>query len=328
MLVNENEIIMKPTGRISAVPLDPTYSKIWKNYNIQMSSFWVPAKVTLVNDAKHFKQMPADIRKATMMVLGYFAGSDEIVEEILSDSSLKDIQIHEMRYCLQQEVAMENIHSTTYNNIILAFEESAEKRQELFRSIETSPAVMHKAQWARKWINPQLPIDYTLIGKACVEGINFSSSFAWIDYLKTQDFKLEGLYLANREISRDEARHVQTSCLIHSHVVNKLSPQDAKKIIDEAIDIELEFVYEMIPPQGFIGMTRALMSEYVKHCAAILANDLGYPGLYGQTTCPFSFMMNRSLNIKSNFFETEEVEYRSFQSDEKLDDAFKDDDNW
>jgi ribonucleotide reductase beta subunit family protein with ferritin-like domain len=324
--------LFKPTGRIASVPLDPFWSDINTNLELQYGSYWPPKKIDFTEDTKHFPKLPSDIRQTTLGVLGYFAGSDEIVEDIIMDSPLSQIKVPEIIETYAYEAMIEKVHSRVYNNAIIAYVPEPSERDALFRAVETMPAVTAKAEWARQWINPQKSLDYTFIGKACVEGINFSSSFAWIDWLRTQKFAhgLHGLYESNDEISRDEHRHTQTSILLHKHLADKITPDNAAEIIEGSLDVEKIFVRDIIPKGGYNGMNQNMMCDHVRHCAALVANQLGYEDLYKNTSCPFPFMNLRNFDSKNNMFEKRGVEYGlagSVQEQDAgdLDDAFKPD---
>jgi len=310
-MICQSSFLLKPTGRISAVPLDARFTSIWNNYLIQHSSFWTHKKITFKEDIKTFPKLPKDIQNSILKVLGYFAASDEIVEDMIKDSPIARIQIPEIQYCYNFEAMMENIHSSVYNLTIAAYVEDSNERSKVFRSVENMPSVAAKAEWAKQWIAPdsEKTLDHYLIGKACVEGINFSASFAFIDWLKTQKYSLNGLYEGNDEISRDEHRHCTTSVLIHNMLDDKLSAEEAKKIIDGSIEVEIEFIKDIIPSRGYLNMNQNMMIEHVKHCAFLLATTLGYPDMYKNTYCPFSFMNLRNFDSKVNMFEKSASEY-------------------
>lgn len=303
--------LFKPTGRISKVPCDPTWADIEENFKLQQGSYWTQDRIKFDKDIITFPKLPANLQHSVRTTLSFFAGSDEIVEDIISHSDLQKITIPEIRQIYNFEAMMEDIHSNTYNLTILAYEPDAKRRHHLLHSVEHVPAVIRKANWAKQWISPQRNIDYTLVGKACVEGINFSSSFALIDWLATQDGSkdLYGLFEGNSEISRDEARHTDTSVLIHKKLNDKLSPGDAMEIIRGSVDVEKEFIHELIPPEGFNGMNRDLMYEHVKHCANKLSQDLGYEKIYNIADTPFQFMTRRGIDGKVNMFEKRRSEY-------------------
>jgi ribonucleotide reductase beta subunit family protein with ferritin-like domain len=73
-------------------------------------------------------------------------------------------------------------------------------------------------------------------------------------------------------------------------------------------------------------MTRDLMKQHIRHCANMVASYLGYSNLYGETSTPFSFMVNRGGNIKHNMFESMVTAYNSAGSTEdnelRFDDEF------
>lgn len=298
-----SEPIMAECKRISAIPLDPKYKKIWANYKRQKATFWVPEKIKYTDDAKTFAHLPKDIQHSTKMVLGFFAGSDEIVEENIQERFLHDITIPEIKNAYVFQAMMENIHSEVYNLMIMSLLPAGEDRDKLFKAVENTKTVSAKAAWARKWISSQKSYAHRCVAFACVEGILFSSSFAFIDWLKSQKYTMTGLFEANQYISNDEARHTELACLIYDQLENKLTPAEIKEIIDEAIAIEIDFAKEVLPADGHIGLNHRMMTDHIRHCGAILANWLGHSDLYKNTHCPFAFMTKRSFAMKDNFFE-------------------------
>jgi len=69
---------------------------------------------------------------------------------------------------------------------------------------------------------------------------------------------MSGLTFSNELISRDEGLHCNFGCLLYSKLNNKLSSNKIYEIIDEAIEIEKEFVSESLPVE-LIGMNSKLM---------------------------------------------------------------------
>ena len=89
---------------------------------------------------------------------------------------------------------------------------------------------------------------------------------------------------------------------------NKLSDDEIHSIVDEAVNMEIEFVTSALPC-GLIGMNAENMTEYVKYCADRLIVALGAPKLYNATQ-PFEWMTLISLQGKTNFFERRVSEYQ------------------
>src|SRR5690606_17366972 len=92
------------------------------------------------------------------------------------------------------------------------------------------------------------------------------------------------------------------------HVVNKLSKDDIKKIILDAVEIEKEFVTDALPVK-LIGMNSDLMQQYIEFVADRLLQELGNEKVFNVSN-PFDFMEMISIQGKTNFFEKRVGEYQ------------------
>jgi ribonucleoside-diphosphate reductase beta chain len=118
---------------------------------------------------------------------------------------------------------------------------------------------------------------------------------------------MPGLTVSNEFISRDEGLHTEFACLLYSKLVNKLTKQEAHKIIREAVKIEKNFITKALPCE-LIGMNAKLMAQYIEFVADRLSVQLGYPKVYHSAN-PFDFMERISLESKDNFFEKRVTTY-------------------
>lgn len=311
------ETIFRPTKRTSMVPYDFKYERIRKNLELQKGSSWFHTKIKF-KDGATWASMPQDIQECSEKVLGFFAHSDELVEQIIKQSCLSRITVPEIQHIYDFEANMEKEHSLVYNLNIQDVIPDLVKRARLQHAVETMPLVALKADFARRWIADARSPAYTIVGKAATEGINFSSSFAWIDWLKYQKWNLPGTYLANQEISRDEARHVDTGFLVYEVLDEQLTPDNLAEILDESERIEMLFVEDALPRRDLDLMSAALMRDHVRHAKAIIATGFGHPELYRGTKSPFTFMKKRSLNTKVNFFEEESADYTKLDATEDV----------
>jgi ribonucleoside-diphosphate reductase beta chain len=120
---------------------------------------------------------------------------------------------------------------------------------------------------------------------------------------------MPGLGFSNELISRDEGLHCDFACLLYNnHLVNKLSRDEIKEIILDAVEIEKEFILEALPVK-LIGMNSDLMSQYIEFVADRLLLELGNDKVFNVTN-PFDFMDMLSIQGKSNFFEKRVSEYQ------------------
>lgn len=136
----------------------------------------------------------------------------------------------------------ENIHSETYSLLIDSYIKDPAEREHLFDAVESIPCIKKKADWALHWISDKRStFAERLIAFAAVEGIFFSGSFASIFWLKKRGL-MPGLTFSNELISRDEGMHTDFACLLFSHLLKRPHPDTVRKIITEAVDIEIEFL--------------------------------------------------------------------------------------
>lgn len=242
-------------------------------------------------------------------MLGFFASSDAIVNENLVERFCGEVQIPEAKCFYGFQIAMENIHTETYSQLIQTYVESAKERETLFRAIETMTCVRQKADWAMRWIeSDQASFAERLVAFACVEGIFFSGSFCSIFWLKKRGL-MPGLTFSNELISRDEGMHCDFACLLYSMLEHTKLPQERlQEIIRDAIDTEKEFVTSALPVD-LIGMNSNLMCQYIECCGDRLLVELGADKLYNSTN-PFEWMEMISLQGKTNFFEKRVGEYQ------------------
>jgi len=280
---------------------------IWKMYKKQVESFWRPEEVDLSRDLNDWARLNSDEKHFISMVLAFFAASDGIVMENLAMRFMNDVQLSEARAFYGFQIAMENIHSEQYSLLIDTYIQNNEEKQKLFRGIQNYDCITKKADWAKKWIHDKRSsFASRLVAFACVEGIFFSGSFCSIYWLKKRGL-MPGLTLSNEFISRDEALHTEFAVLLYSKMRKQLSKSRVLEIIQEAVEIEKEFITEALPCR-LIGMNAHLMTQYIEFVADRLLVQLGYETVY-QVNNPFDFMELISVENKVNFFERTNSEY-------------------
>jgi ribonucleoside-diphosphate reductase beta chain len=263
--------------------------------------FWTVEEVDLTKDMKDWVKLTDGERYFIKNVLGFFAGSDGIVQENLAARFMNEIQLAEARQFYSVQLMMEAIHSQTYSLLIDTYIDDKQEKLDLFHATQTIPCVKRKADWAQKWIeSPTASFPMRLVAFAIVEGIFFSGSFCAIYWLKQRGL-MPGLTTSNEFIARDEGLHTDFACLLYSKLVNRLPKQKAHKILREAVKIEKQFITKSLPCE-LIGMNAKLMSQYIEFVADRLLLQLGYPKAYNSQN-PFDFMERISLENKDNFFE-------------------------
>jgi len=303
----QNEPILESNNsRFVLFPIQ--HDDIWAFYKKAEASFWTAEEIDLSPDLIDWEHKLNDNeRHFVKHILAFFAASDGIVNENLAEHFLSEVQYTEAKFFYGFQIAIENIHSETYSLLIDTYIKDSADKSHLFNAIDTLDCVRRKAEWALRWIDKGSFAE-RLVAFAAVEGIFFSGSFCSIYWLKKRGL-MPGLSFSNELISRDEGLHCDFACLLYTkHLVNKLSKEQVKEIIMDAVEIEKEFITDALPVK-LIGMNSDLMAQYIEFVADRLLLELGNEKAYNVSN-PFDFMDMISIQGKTNFFEKRVGEYQ------------------
>lgn len=286
--------------------LVPTHQDLWAYYKKQVASFWTPEEIDFADDLQDWNKLTDDERHFVSYVLAFFAGSDGIVNENLTQNFCNHVRLPEVAAAYTFQAAMETIHSETYALLIETYIKDETEKAHLFNAIEEIEGVKRKADWALRWISKACSFHQRLLAFACVEGIMFSGSFCAIFWLKKRGL-LKGLTFSNELISRDEGMHQEFACALYNKLKYKLSTDVVHSIVREAVDAESHFITEALPC-SLIGMNSGLMIEYIRYVADHLLTMINVPKIWNVEN-PFPFMNLISLETKGNFFEVRNSQY-------------------
>jgi ribonucleotide reductase beta subunit family protein with ferritin-like domain len=304
--VDEVEPILRENpNRFTLFPIQKP--KLYRHYKNHLSTFWVAEEVDLTKDMKDWVKLTTNEQYFIKNILGFFAGSDGIVQENLASRFMKEIQLPEARNYYSVQLMMEAIHSEMYSLLIDTYIEDKAEKTMLFQATQTIPCVKQKAEWAQKWIE-STDEDFAtrLVAFAVVEGIFFSGSFCAIYWLKERGL-MPGLTTSNEFIARDEGLHTDFACALFEEIERKPTKAKIHKMIREAVKIEKQFITESLPCR-LVGMNDELMARYIEFVADRLSTQLGYGKLFSAAN-PFDFMERISLEGKDNFFEKRVTTY-------------------
>ncbi|KAL7419615.1 Ribonucleotide-diphosphate reductase (RNR), small subunit [Cryptotrichosporon argae] len=202
---DDEDILRESNDRFVLFPIK--YREIWQAYKAAQASFWTAEELDLGHDLHDWEnKMTEQERYFILRILAFFSSSDGIVGENLVSQFSMDVQIAEARAFYAFQTMIEQVHAETYSLLIETYVRDSEEKQFLFKGMERIPCIQKKADWALKYITPDLPFRVRLIAFACVEGIFFSGSFAAVFWLKKRGL-MPGLTFSNELISRDEGTH-------------------------------------------------------------------------------------------------------------------------
>jgi len=300
------EILLKEEkNRLALFPI--VYNDIWTMYKNAESAFWTLEEIDFGGDKKDFDSLSAGEQHFLSHVLAFFANADALVFDNIDSNFGDEIKIREAKCFYSFQRTMEGIHNEVYSAMIENLIKDSEKKEKVLQAVQHYPGIRKKTEWALEYMDSSKPFSHRLLGFIIMEYLFFSASFAAIFFFKKRN-KMHGLCFSNELISRDEGLHAQFGCLLFTkYLSEKPSESIVRKMIEEAVQIEINFVTESLPI-SLLGMNAQEMSLYVKYVADHMCSSLGYEKMY-KVTNPFEWMEIISLQGKTNFFEKRVGEY-------------------
>jgi len=316
--IEEYDPLLYPNpSRFTVFPIK--YPDLWELYKKAQMSNWTAEEIDFSSDMNDWNKLNDNERHFIKYILAFFASSDGIVFENVNANFANEIQIPEARSFYAYQEHNEMVHGETYSLLIDKYIDDPNEKTELFNSIETIPCIKNKARWALKWFDKSIPFKQRLVAFACVEGIFFSGSFCAIFWLKKRGL-MPALSFSNELISRDEGLHQDFAVAIFHKLKSFISNENIQQIVKEAVEIEKTFIIDALPCK-LIGMDSVQMSQYIEYVADRLLKQLHVKPIWN-TSNPFDFMENISLDGKTNFFEKRVGDYGKLMGDTNI--AFDD----
>ena len=306
------ELLNPSEDRLVLFPIrHPDIFKMAKN---MVSMFWSVEELDFSNDASEFEKLDKETQHFIKQILAFFASADGIVTENLIENFCSEVQLPEARYFYTYQAFNEQVHAETYAKLLEVYVGDEKAVKELLDEVKTSPAVQAKTEFAKNHFDiskeeePDRDRNFAkrLIAFACVEGINFSSSFCGIYWIKKK--MCGALTLSNEFISRDEGLHRNFAVALYNKFMHNLTAEEIVTIVDKSVKVEEVWVRNSALPSRLVGMNQDLMVQYVKYTADLLLHDLKVAPYYNVSN-PFDFMDQISVGSKTNFFEKRVSEY-------------------
>lgn len=305
--VIQDPVLYDPSPSFSMFPVK--YPELWRLYKLAADSYWTAEEIDLSQDIVAWEKLNDGERRVLSATLAFFSSSDSIVNDNLACNFMAEVALQEAKAFYAFQMAMETVHAETYGLLIDTYIRDKAERERLFNAVNTIPIIGKKAAWAQKWIHSDAPFCQRLFAFLLLEGCFFQGSFATIFFLKERGINMPGLFFSNELISRDESLHAQFAVELHNTLQpeNRISEETALKILEEAVELEIEFVTDALPT-AILGMNAASMATYIKFTADRILKQLGFKAHYGVIN-PFNFMNRIGLSNKSSFFEARVAEY-------------------
>jgi ribonucleotide reductase beta subunit family protein with ferritin-like domain len=297
--------------------------ELFKKYKELEASIWTSNELDYVSDRDAYNQLPENEKRLFKNIFRFFAPSDGAVSQNLAYRFILESKTYEDQAFFIAQLANELVHSETYSLIIRTIFTNEADYKDVMEAIDNIDCIKRKGVFMDKYINDidvSPPVRYFAF--CIVERLMFMVLFSAIFYFKKYG-QLKNTILANKLISRDETIHNVAGSIQFKNTCKIYGTPDAKLLrdmLDEAIDIERDFIKEMIGDNEIGELNKHSLEVFAKS----LANDIivicglqdynifynGEDGKLVKNT--ITYVEGTWLDTKSNFFESRGSEYNRF----------------
>ncbi len=319
-------MILSPELDLTLRPMK--YPQFFHLYKDSIKNIWTTDEIDFSVDFEHLRDK-VDPKEAHLIkrLVAFFATADNIVAHNLVLNFYKHVNSPEYRMFLGKQLFDEMLHVETYLLLVDTYLPDLAERAEAFDAYRSIPSVKLKADFCFKYMDSIDNIDATdtaekrqqfvenlICFAACVEGLFFFGSFAYVYFLRNKGL-LPGLATATNWVFRDETLHIKGAMDVLG-VIQKEYPEifnadleaRVEKMIAEAIEVEMAFCEDALQ-LGISGISPTMMKDYLQYVADQRFVQLGYKKRYN-TPNPFAFMVLQDVQPLTNFFEKRVTEYQ------------------
>lgn len=288
-------------------------------YKRAESMVWSANEMDFIRDKKDYERLEPKLKHLVDMILGFFAPGDGLIVQNLVFRFLLECETFEEQATFIVQLFIELVHAETYGMTIMVFHPKEEDQKRIFTMCEELQCVKAKADWMNKYMYADIPKSMRYLAFSACEGVFFSVLFSIIFWFRSKGI-LQNFIFSNEQISKDEGLHRDFGAYLFRKEIEK-HPFDgwekqAEQILDEALEIELQFLKELVP-EPIDDLNYESLADYAKMVTDSLRVQLGLPQKY-KIKNALTWMNDISLTQKSNFYENRVGSYKSFSVSEAL----------
>ena len=288
-------------------------------FKVEESMIWSSNEMDFIRDKKDYESLEPKLKHLVDLILGFFAPGDGLIAQNLVFRFLLECESFEEQAAFITQMFMELVHAETYGMTIMVFHPQEEDQKRIFSMCEELPCVKAKVEWMNKYMYADIPKSMRYLAFSACEGIFFSVLFSIIFWFRSKGV-LQNFVFSNEQISKDEGVHRDFGAFLFKREITK-NPFDgweaqAEQILDEALEIELEFLKALVP-EPIDDLSFESLSDYAKVVTDSLRVQLGLGQKY-KIKNNLTWMNDISLSQKTNFYEGRVGSYKAFSKQEAL----------
>jgi ribonucleoside-diphosphate reductase beta chain len=283
-----------------------------KLYKIMVNNFWIPEKVSLVDDKVTIKELTKDEMDAFKNTISFLIALDSM--QVSNLPNLADyITAPEVSGLFTIQAFQELIHSQSYQYLLLELFPNVE-REEIYNYWRNNPLLLKRnkfiASQFQQFIDEKTLNNFKIAIAAdfALEGIYFYNGFQFFYQLASRN-KVANVAKMIKYIENDEVTHVNMFANIIRELFD-LNNEDDKQILLNALvkaaEQEIEWGIEVYGDR-ILGISTNSTEDFVKYLTNQRTKLLGLGIVFkGYTKNPYEYL---SVEKRENFFETKVTEY-------------------
>ncbi len=296
----------------------------WVNplYRTMVGNFWLPQKVSLVEDKLSVKTLTEDEDQAVRDTLSFLIFLDSFQANNLPNVA-EYITCPGVKNLLVIQAFQEVIHSETYQYMLESLYANNE-REEIYNRWRTNEHLLKRNKFVASIADEfnesptQHNLHKVLIANLVLEGVYFYQGFNLFDQLSHRG-KIVGCGKEIDYIRRDELTHVG----IFTNIIKEVKPAVdlVHSIFEEGVAQEIDWC-KATYGNRILGISEISSEKYVKWLANDRLDRIGYPRLYDGVDNPYRHITdsNNEGSKRENFFETSVTAYDMADSVDGWDD--------
>jgi ribonucleotide reductase beta subunit family protein with ferritin-like domain len=291
--------------------------EMYKRFKTQEVVLWTSNELDFSADKADYENLSPELRNIIDRVNAFFSATDGLIIDNLAHRFLLEAKTLEEKMYFITQLYIESVHAETYSLIINTIVTDPAKRTELFEAANNMKCVRNKNLWMHDYMTSSVSKSERLLAFCCGEGIFFISSFVFIFYFRSKGI-FPNIIFANEIISRDETIHRDTGVLLYLRE-GKLSEEVAHAVVRKAVELECNFVKEVLPT-SVEDLNQNDIMDYVKFLGDLLLVACGHKKIWGilYERLP-TWIRDIQLNQKGNFYEVKIGNYVKSNLNEALD---------
>ena len=300
-------------------------------YEQQKKAVWFPEEINVQQDMQDFRSMSDKEQFVFKNLVGYFVGTELLVQNVLGDTFYSYIQSPRCKMALSVQMFMEAIHNDYFEMILNSF---SINRDEMYNIANTNPIILAKRQLVAHaadsisvggTVDPDTMegkkkiLHAVLINNIIQEWIFFYSAFAM--FFAMRDIgKMSNVCNGIDLVLIDESLHLKMGMEIIFTMIEETPEilEDAsfiqviQKTVVDAVDLELKFLEQQFASGITFGLGYKEMAEYLKYVADRRLTELGFGAYFGVEHNPLQFLEKQDVMTLQNFFEVTPNQYTNY----------------